>query len=72
LLLGQIDVDFGFPSIVVTKMAKLPFIPDPRFDDQKDSKFATQDLLKTDTSTTHRAPYPSEKEIGLPRHKMQG
>ena len=69
LLLGKVDVDFSFPSIVITKMAKLPFIPDPRYYDQKDSKLSPQNLLKSDTSTTHRAPYPSEKEIGLPRYK---
>jgi hypothetical protein len=51
-------------------MAKLPFIADPRYYDQKDSKLSPQNLLKSDTSTTHRAPYPSEKEIGLPRYKI--
>lgn len=70
LLQGVVDVDFGFPSIVVNKMAKLPFISDPRFDDSNDSSLSRKDLLKEDASTTHRAPYPTEKEIGLPRGKM--
>ncbi len=71
LLQGVVDVDFGFPSIVIHKMAKLPFIPDPRYDDQNDSAFARKELLKMDASTTHRAPYPTEKEIGLPRKGMK-
>ncbi len=31
LLLGIVEVDFHFPTITVTKMAKMPFIPDPRY-----------------------------------------
>jgi len=30
LLLGKIDEEFGFHSMVVEKMAKLPIVPDPR------------------------------------------
>jgi hypothetical protein len=30
LLLGRIDEEFGFPSMVVDKMAKLPVDEDPR------------------------------------------
>jgi DNA polymerase-3 subunit alpha/error-prone DNA polymerase len=52
-------------------MAKLPFIADPRFADGNDVP-ENKDLLKTDVSTTHRAPYPSTHEIGLPRYKMGG
>lgn len=70
LLQGRIDVEYSFPTIVVEKMAKLPFIADPRYSDNKDFAFKTQELMKPDISSTHRAPYPSEKEIGLPRHKM--
>lgn len=31
LLLGKIVVDFEFPSIEIVKMAKLPYVPDPRY-----------------------------------------
>lgn len=31
LLLGKIVADFGFPSIEITKMAKLPYVADPRY-----------------------------------------
>lgn len=71
LIQGRVDVDFSFPSIVVEKMAKLPFIPDPRYEHDADRQFRIHSQIKADVSTTHRAPYPSEQEIGLPRHKMQ-
>jgi hypothetical protein len=51
-------------------MAKLPFIPDPRFADDKDMRHEAEKNIKEDVSTTQRAPYPSEAEIGLPRVKM--
>ena len=31
LLLGEITEEFGYPSITVEKMAKMPIVPDPRF-----------------------------------------
>jgi DNA-directed DNA polymerase III PolC len=71
LLQGKVDVDFSFATIVVTRMAKLPFIPDPRFANDKDMRYAAQQNIKEDVSVTHRAPYPSEAQIGLPRSKMQ-
>lgn len=71
LLLGKVDVDFGFPSLVIQKMAKLPFVPDPRYADNKDMANKIQKDWKTDVSSTHRAPYPVDKEIGLPRNKMR-
>jgi DNA polymerase-3 subunit alpha/error-prone DNA polymerase len=70
LLQGKVDVDFSFPSVVVERMAKLPFIPDPRYDDDPGHSYKVHKQMREDVSTTHRAPYPSESEIGLPRHKM--
>lgn len=67
LLQGKIDVEYGFPSIVIEKMVKLPFIPDPRYSDNKDYAFKTQELMKPDISTTHRKPYPTN--VNLPRFK---
>ena len=70
LLLGKVDVDFSFPSIVIEKMARLPFIVDPRYEDHETKKFDQRKRFKEDVSNTHRKPYPSEQQIGLPRHKM--
>jgi len=70
LLQGKVQVDFNFPTIVIEKMGRLPFIPDPRYEDDKDLKNKAQGQLKSDVSYTHRAPYPSAREIGLPRHEM--
>jgi len=71
LLQGKVQVDFNFPTIVIEKMGRLPFIPDPRYEDDKDLKNKAQGHLKSDVSYTHRAPYPSVEEIGLPRNKMK-
>jgi DNA-directed DNA polymerase III PolC len=70
LLLGNVEVDYHFPTITITKMAKMPFIPDPRYMDAKD-QFKTQRQIKEDVSSTHREPYPQGHEINLPRHRMR-
>jgi DNA polymerase-3 subunit alpha/error-prone DNA polymerase len=70
LLLGNVEVDYHFPTITILKMAKMPFIPDPRYMDSKD-QYKTQNQIKEDVSLTHRAPYPQGHEINLPRHRMK-
>lgn len=70
LLLGNVEVDYHFPTITILKMAKMPFIPDPRYMDAKD-QYKTQNQIKEDVSLTHRAPYPEGHEINLPRHRMK-
>ncbi len=70
LLLGIVEVDYHFPTITIIKMAKMPFIPDPRYMDAKD-QFKTQRQIKEDVSSTHREPYPQGHEINLPRHRMK-
>lgn len=70
LLLGNVEVDYHFPTITITKMAKMPFIPDPRYMDAKD-QYKTQSQIKEDISLTHRKPYPQAHEINLPRHRMK-
>jgi len=70
LLLGNVEVDYHFPTITVTKMAKMPFIPDPRYSNTSDRQFKVHQQLREDVSMTHRAPYPQEHEINLPRQKM--
>lgn len=70
LLLGIVEVDFHFPTITITKMAKMPFIPDPRYAYDKEKAQEAQRNIKEDVSMTWRKPYPQEHEIGLPRLKM--
>lgn len=70
LLLGTVEIDYHFPTITISKMAKMPFIPDPRYSDSE-KRYTTQHNIKQDVSSTHRQPYPQEHEINLPRHKMK-
>ena len=70
LLLGTVEIDYHFPTITISKMAKMPFIPDPRYGDS-DKRFTTQHNIKQDVSSTQRKPYPQEYEINLPRHRMK-
>ena len=71
LLLGTVEVDYHFPTITISKMARMPFVPDPRYSDAKDHQFTTQKSIKEDVSSTHRKPYPQAHEINIPRYKMQ-
>ena len=71
LLLGTVEVDYHFPTITISKMEKMPFIPDPRYRETDEESGRTQQKLREDVSMTHREPYPQEQEIGLPRHKMK-
>ncbi|MBC7556963.1 MAG: DNA polymerase III subunit alpha, partial [Chryseobacterium sp.] len=71
LLLGTVEVDYHFPTITVTKMAKMPFLPDPRYSNTSDRQYKVHEQIREDVSMTHRAPYPQEHEINLPRHKME-
>ncbi|WP_166919937.1 DNA polymerase III subunit alpha [Flavobacterium poyangense] len=71
LLLGTVEVDYHFPTITIMKMAKMPFIPDPRYSNSNEHQFKTQNQIKEDVSNTHRKPYPQEHEIHLPRHRMK-
>ncbi|ROI09213.1 DNA polymerase III subunit alpha [Chryseobacterium sp. H3056] len=71
LLLGMVEVDFHFPTITVLMMAKMPFIPDPRYALDKEKSYDVHRKISEDVSMTWRAPYPQEHEIGLPRFKMK-
>ena len=70
LLLGTVEVDYHFPTITITKMAKMPLIPDPRYSMDKKKSQEVQRSLREDVSLTFREPYPQEHEIKLPRNKM--
>ena len=70
LLLGIVEVDYHFPTLTILKMAKMPFLPDPRYSDAKDHQFITQQNIRENVSKTSREPYPRAHEINLPRNKM--
>jgi len=70
LIQGRVQCEFDFPTVIVEKMARLPYVPDPRYDDQKDLRFTVYKHMKEDVSKTHRAPYPAPHEVGLPRGRM--
>lgn len=70
LLLGTVEVDYHFPTITVSKMAKMPFIPDPRYAYDAEKQYDIHRQIKEDVSMTHRKPYPQEHEIGLPRQRL--
>ncbi|NBQ48797.1 MAG: hypothetical protein EBU33_10170, partial [Sphingobacteriia bacterium] len=70
LMLGRVEVEFGFPSIIVTRMERLPFIPDPRYENDAERSYRTVQSMQPDHSKTHRAPYPMIGEAGLPRKAM--
>jgi DNA-directed DNA polymerase III PolC len=71
LLLGIVEVDYHFPTITISKMAKMPFKPDPRYANAQTHQFKATEQLREDQSNTHRAPYPQAHEINLPREKME-
>ncbi|MEO8239265.1 MAG: DNA polymerase III subunit alpha [Flavobacterium sp.] len=70
LLLGKVEVDYHFPTITISKMAKMPFIADPRYAATDQRRFHTQQQIREDVSMTHREPYPQEHEYHMPRYKM--
>jgi error-prone DNA polymerase len=70
LLLGRVEVDYHFPTITISKMAKMPFIADPRYSPTDEKRFQTQQQIREDVSMTQRKPYPQEHEYNMPRHKM--
>ncbi|TGD59005.1 DNA polymerase III subunit alpha [Flavobacterium humi] len=70
LLLGKVEVDYHFPTITISKMAKMPFIADPRYSATDERRFHTQQQIREDVSMTHREPYPQEHEYNMPRHRM--
>ena len=49
----------------------MPFMPDPRHALDKEKSYEVHRKISEDVSMTWRAPYPQEREIGLPRHKMR-
>lgn len=54
LLLGTVEVDFGFPTITVTKMARMPYIPDPRYVHDKPRAAGPHPRFRGDFDGVHR------------------
>jgi len=69
LLLGTVEIDYHFPTITITKMAKMPLIRDPRYSMDEEKSQEIERGLREDVSVTFREPYPQENEIKLPRKK---
>ncbi|MNT82177.1 hypothetical protein D3C72_2218680 [compost metagenome] len=69
-MLGTVEVDFHFPTMTIHKMAKMPFVADPRYSTDREKSFAIHQTIHEDVSETWRQPYPQEHEIGLPRQKI--
>ncbi|PZU89051.1 MAG: DNA polymerase III subunit alpha [Chryseobacterium sp.] len=70
LLQGTVEVDYHFPTVTITRMAKMPLIADPRYSMDEDKSKEIERSLREDVSMTFRQPYPQDHEIGLPRIKM--
>ncbi|MDR2221365.1 MAG: DNA polymerase III subunit alpha [Flavobacteriaceae bacterium] len=71
LLLGIVEVEYHFPTVQIIKMAKLPFISDPRYHYKDENSQKTNQNIKVDISMTNRLPYPKASEINLPRHRIK-
>lgn len=63
LLLGRVVVDYDFPSIEISKMERLPMVPDPRYSEDNQPSHDVWDKMKVAHSMTMRAPYPSQDEL---------
>jgi len=70
LFLGTVEVDYHFPTVTITKMAKMPLIPDPRYSMDQEKSQEIERSLRENVSMTSREPYPQESEILLTRIKM--
>ena len=62
LLLGEVVVDFDYPSIEIQKMARLPMVDDPRYNENGEAGPQALSNFKIAHSMTRRAPYPSKDE----------
>ena len=70
-LYGRVVVEFGYPSLEIKEMTKLPMISDPRYEDSKDANPAKSGLnvqhwrrsLKHDHQVITRKPHPGKEEV---------
>lgn len=62
LIEGKVVVEFGFPSIEVLKVDRLPMVDDPRYEDQR-AKVKLPDGSNVSPRPLTRAPYPSKQKV---------
>ncbi|MEL6558879.1 MAG: DNA polymerase III subunit alpha [Bacteroidota bacterium] len=62
LLLGEVILDFDFPSVEIIKMARLPMVDDPRYNEEGERGPQALSNFRIAHSMTRRAPYPSKDE----------
>ncbi|NND07216.1 MAG: DNA polymerase III subunit alpha [Saprospiraceae bacterium] len=62
LIEGKVVVEFGFPTIEVLKVDRLPMIEDPRYEDPR-KKVYLPDGSNVSPSPLTRAPYPSRQTV---------
>lgn len=70
-LLGTVEVDYHFPTVTITRMAKVPPVVDPRYSMDEEKSKEIELSLREDVSLPSRTPYPQEHEIELPREKWK-
>jgi hypothetical protein len=61
--LGKVVVDHDFTSVEISKMERLPMVPDPRYSEEDQPNFDIWESMKVAHSKTGRAPYPSQDEL---------
>lgn len=62
LMEGKVVVEFGFPTIEISKVDRLPMIEDPRYEDPRKKVYLPDGSNVSPTPLT-RAPYPSRKTV---------
>lgn len=62
LMQAKVAVEFGFPTLEIEKMERLPMIDDPRYQDVK-HKVGLKDGSNVSPQPLGRSPYPSKKEV---------
>ncbi|MBX2816827.1 MAG: DNA polymerase III subunit alpha [Saprospiraceae bacterium] len=62
LMQAKVAVEFGFPSLEIEKMERLPMIDDPRYSDVR-HKTGLRDGSNVSPRPLTRAPYPSKREV---------
>jgi DNA polymerase-3 subunit alpha len=62
LIQGKVVVEFGFPTIEVEKVDRLPMVDDPRYEDKR-ARIKLPDGSNVSPSPLTRAPYPSKRKV---------
>ena len=62
LMLGKIEIDYDFPMINVSRMERLPMVPDPRFGTDSKKQAVIPSTFDVAPGFLTRQPYPSAAE----------